>query len=268
MTGAATECPPGRCAIEVSDGATGAVLEGADWTRLPDSPFRDFVAAICQHVAERTGADAGCGETPPGGPEVRLTFVHRPLIAPLTAVAEPGPAFLGPAFSGAADCRLDTPWLAVRARHTPRLSVQARLVWSERQILLDQALLAGMPPGQEAAPAPLPHDVFSRHVEDYVATVLGSPATQAAQDAVAGRIPPDLLWLFRQSVQSTRAPFSTYAIAALERSMREAAPGYTALVERLLDRCLAPGATGGRYADILSLPPQVGAGQYRLRTRN
>jgi hypothetical protein len=100
--------------------------------------------------------------------------------------------------------------------------VRGVFIWSERQFLLDQAVLWG----ESAVPTkpllPIDRFIFRQFLKEYM-TYLDAP-TQAAENAananLAKRVPADILWLFRHSPQDTSAPFFLFVNASLNGTIK------------------------------------------------
>jgi len=276
---AAGDCPIPPAAIRIVDESTGAEISGEAFPTLPESLFKEFITAISTHLASRIAPfTPGCPSSA-GPADLSLLFIYRPLITRVgTARVAPGPGPArppgachldsppgpGPARPPGA-CHLDSPWVQLTLSRSPKQTFQAVFLWDERQILLDQALLAGasLPPAFQS----IPDQVFERYVQDYADSVLlaSSPEERArAQEGIAARIPADILWLFRHAWQSTFAPFSMEARHALGLTLKRAAPAYIALVEALAARSLAQDRQEERYRTILELQDIVDLSAYRI----
>lgn len=259
---AAGDCSIPLAVIRIVDESTGAEISGEALPTLPDSLFKDFIIAITTHLASRLGPSTPGFPSGAGPADLSLLFISRPLIIPAGAakVAQrPGP----PRPPGAG--HLDSPWVQLTIGRSPKSTLQAVFLWNERQVLLDQAQLAGatLPPG----PQSLSDQVFEHYVQDYADSVLLAPSPEErvrAQDSIGQRIPADILWLFRHAWQSTFAPFSMEARHALGLTLKRAAPAYIALVEALVDRGLAQDLQEERYSTLRELQGIVDVSAYRL----
>ncbi len=187
--------------------------------------FETHVGTVTAHVR------AACASMPTCD-RVSLVFRQIPLVTrgsgPFMA-AEPPPA---------PDARrLESPWATLTLDRST-CAVHGVFTWSERQFLLDQAMIADPTIRFGQDPPPLAESEFQGFLKDYVESVLLAPspeAKQAAQQAISARIPPDLLWLYRQTWQSTLAPFENAVGSDLAATIQRAAPGYTDLTLHLID---------------------------------
>ena len=251
--------------IKIVDESSGTQLPGEALNTLPDSLFKSFITSISAHLADKIDQFAQGCPSAAGKPEVTLFFIYRPLIltqaAPLRVPQGPE----SPRVHGS--CCLESPWVQIAIDRSPNLTVHAVFTWNERQVLLDQALLAGADLSGPRSPQSIAVHVFEQYVQDYADTVLlaSSPEERArAQEGIAERIPADILWLFRHAWQSTFAPFSMEARHALGLTLKRAAPAYIALVEALADRCLAQDRQEEHYRTLLEVQDIVPLSAYRI----
>lgn len=199
--------------------------------------FDRLVTRFAEHVAGLS-VRTGCGKDGDGFSNARLTFVYRPM-----EKHNAGPVFVRrtPIAAHAEGCSIDSPWLIASIDRAKR-RLDAVVMWNERQFILDQAVLAGTATGTEELPEPLAQDRFEAHANDYAENViLGAGPKDAAIDELSRRVPKDLVWLFRQSPQSTRGPFLGFVRETREEVIGELADGFGNLVTGLLDRCLSAG---------------------------
>jgi hypothetical protein len=250
--------------IQIVDGSGGRDLAGTSLETLQESPFKSFVTIISEHIRARAAA-APLLENSKDEAEITASFVYWPLVAHGANSASTPPALDTDQTPGAA--HLLSPWSHLAISKTPRLSVKAIFVWSERQFLVDQAFMAGARPESSLRVARIEDKVFEKYVQDYADSVLlaASPEARAeAQAHMPERIPAELLWLFRQAWQSTFAPFSNGVRHALGTVIERAAPGYTSLVETLVDRGFAAPGSEQRYDNVLDLGDVPALGAYKI----
>lgn len=219
-----------------------------------DKSLATFKEAIETELAEVLGAKKS-----------ELRFVHRPLTD--VDAAEGQPSALARESALADSLMLDSPWLQVSASSEGDRALLITVLWDERQLLIDQASLASdepLPPSPRTPLSPLALDVMT---DSYVRSVLrvGSPEErQAGLEAVSRQIPPDLLWLFRKSWQSTRGPFSDAVDSALRTALKRAAPGFGALVKAVLGEHMRNPGRRLHFKSILEVKELFDVGQYRL----
>lgn len=210
---------PRTVAATVADPATSPLTAIAGLEDVANDAMRAFVERAVDEAAA-LGVSIDVGREADAG----LTFRRVALVGE----APPAPA-------PAAPC-VRSPWGEVGggAEGAP---VSGTLVFSERQILQDQAVLANVTTAG-AAPPPLSGEEFARHAETYARLAIGVRPGPTDEDLLAEGLPPDLLWLFRAAPQSTRGPFAGGARSAMARLAEGAAPFYAALAARILERCL------------------------------
>jgi hypothetical protein len=241
----------------------GIQLPGEALNTLPDSLFKNFITSILAHITNNIDQLARKSPSGAGKTEVTFFFIYRPLIQVKPLRLPPWPE--SPQAHGS--CSLMSPWVQLTIDRSSNLTVQAVFIWNERQVLLDQALLAGADIPDLGSPKSITSHLFEEYVQDYVDTILlaSSPEERAlAQESIAKRIPADILWLFRHAWQSTFAPFSMEVHHALGLTLKRASPSHIALVEMLANRGIAQCRTGERYRTILDLRDIVDLSDYRI----
>lgn len=250
--------------ISVIDEFSGKRLAGESLSTLSDPGFKEFVSEVSKQIWRMTGETAQRAKPAEGKPEVTLLFIRRPLLA---STAAPVSVPIEPDWpKSEMSCRLDSPWAKISLARTPKLKLHGVFIWSERQMLMDQAMLAGAKADPVSPAATLAEAVFDRYVQDYENSVLQAATPQARETArvrVAERISPDVLWLLRHAWQGTLAPFSMEARYALDAAIARAAPHYTDLAVALSGRCLSAGK-GGNYPHVLELQGVYDTGKYRI----
>lgn len=231
---------------------------------INDPLFKQYVEAASQHVLakfpEASGGQAAADEHA----SVELWFVHRPLLGPAATSAavpldNPPPAGAG---------HLDSPWVRLAVTPPPACSVRGVFIWSERQFLRDQAVMDGAEVSPSGPPSPIAGPEFAELVEDYTDSILRAPRDTRAEALaeIADRIPPDLLWLFRQSWQSTRGPFGGMVNAAMKEVLQRISGPYIELTKSLVDRGFALANNNGeqRYQSVGELSEAYSVEQYRI----
>jgi hypothetical protein len=205
------------------------------------------------------------------------------------------PAMISIGGRGLPSCRISSPWMDLvfyqepsreQASHmTPVSEIRGIVRWNERQMLADQAVLAGaknVPPG---VAMPITGPEFGYFADLYKDTIYPRLyAAQVVQFATEfgleipphlaeemekpikehDNIPPDLLWLFLRSSKGLLS-FSTnlrrYDVT------KKSAEGYTKLVLALIDRCFASDEkTELHYTNILDAADLIPLEQYKIDT--
>jgi hypothetical protein len=160
-----------------------------------------------------------------------LQFVHWPLdmhrdfFVPALIVIPPG-------YPGG--CQISSPWIDLVVERKPVPSIRGVVRWNERQLLTDQAVLAGARNVPLSMAMPFKVGEYGRFAREYVDTEFEKrPATKPIEE----RVPPDLLWLFRRS--SGHSDFVGPFRGDMHKATEKGAKGHTKLVLALIDRCFA-----------------------------
>lgn len=260
--GSVSQCPVDTVPIKItgvtwSDPET--TLSAAD---LPSDPhFRAFVTTVTKHVAARLAKDKLCINSAESKKRSLLQFVSWPLATSGNEPLAPVPSLDARPSGG---CRISSPWIDLAFERRPVPWIRSVVRWNQRQLLADQAVLAGVRNVPAGVAMPLKQREFNHFAEvEYANTeLLRKPAVKP----IEARVPPDLLWLFRRSWQSTFAPFSGGADAAMNNAMEKRAEGYTQLVIALVDRCFASDGAEIHYNSILDASDLISLEQYKIST--
>ena len=260
----ASQCSVNTVPIQITnETASGPVttLSGSNLSTT-DPTFRAFVSAVTEHVATRLAKGKLCINSADSKKQSLLQFVKWPLatsgnepLAPVSSLDE----------QPSGGCRITSPWLDLIFERRPIPRIRGVIRWNERQLLADQAVLSGarnVPPG---VAMPLKQREFTHFAETEYANseLLREPAAKP----IEARVPPDLLWLFRRSSQSTRGPFSGGASGSMNIAMAKGAEGYTHLVIALIDRCFAyEDGANIHYGSILDVADLISLEQYKITT--
>jgi hypothetical protein len=126
--------------------------------------------------------------------------------------------------------------------------MQGLFIWNERQFLLDQLLLSGADPGKTIEPIPVPSNLFNQYASDYVNSEMGrSSLGGKSHSSISERIPADVLWLFRNSPQTTLIPFEIAAQTQMKIPAQRFSTNYIQLAKILLEQCLSTNASFNRH---------------------
>ena len=211
--------------------------------KLP-SPLKDFTATLMERLSQKPKLSNRLHQ---------LEIRSIPFILNKTDSGTPPEETRQP--SDAA-CRLESPWVQI-TRQSPAAPANVTVIWNERQVAIDQALLAAPEMPASAPPArPLSWEEFSRWGDAYIVAVAKIAGPEASDELMRlGRhLPMDLLWLFRNSVQTTRAPFTGVAMQSVHTALRRAANGYYAdIVVNLIERHFTGGCRQERFDNIRQL---------------
>ncbi|TAE38849.1 MAG: hypothetical protein EAZ90_24430 [Oscillatoriales cyanobacterium] len=234
-------CQNVQTSIQIIDETGGRWISA---TSLYDSPFKNYVTTISQHVRAKIDGMAQCHGDLKSSPEVKLFFVYR------------------------RDTRyLDSPWVKLTFSRSPRLVVRAVFLWNEQQFLLDQSLMSGIRASPTNPLVPIDQAIFEQFVENYTDSVLAvrSPeAKSAGQASISKRLPPEIFWLFRNARQSSLSAFQVEVTSALNSILTQAAIGYTDLTKALVDQFFTSAQTEIRYESVLDLKDIFTLDRYRV----
>lgn len=226
-----------------------------------DPNFSTFVTAVTEHVAARLAGNNLCIDSADSKERSLLKFVNWPLVTSGNEPLTPVPSLDALPSDG---CRISSPWIdiALERRPTPRIRGVVR--WNQRQLLADQAVLAGARnvPGGLVMPLMQNEFTYFAEVEYANSEILREPAAKP----IEARVPPDLLWLFRHAWQSTRGPFSAGARSSMSIAMKKGAERYTELVIALVDRCFVSEGADIQYSSILDVADLISLEQYKIDT--
>jgi hypothetical protein len=204
-----------------------------------------------------------CIEAVNGKPKVELVFVYRPLISDGIEPFDFERNKTDPVK------QLDSPWVKITLNKSPNPLIHAAFIWSERQYLLDQALISGMLVSPTKPPMPLDESTFMKYGRDHLHTTFSarSPAAEAvAQINLSKRLPADILWLFNRGLMTGLTWDDDQAIHATEFRLERERVGYNDLTEALIDKFFASSKTEIRYQEILQLENIFNLCKYQLRS--
>jgi hypothetical protein len=258
--GGVSQCPVGTVPIQVTDKAMHGPEIIISAAEVADPHFRAFVTAVTAHVAARLARDKLCIGSADSKKRSLLQFVSWRL-----SVRENEPALL-PSLDArpSGGCRISSPWIDLAFERRPVPWVRGVVRWNQRQLLADQAVLAGAPNVPTGLAMPLNnHEFIHFALGEYASSEINN---EPAAKPIEERVPPDLLWLFRRAWQSTRGPFSEEAAGAMDRAMGKGAERYTKLVIALIDRCFASDGADIQYSSILDVGDLIPLGQYKIDT--
>jgi hypothetical protein len=263
-TTSTTICNPNSYAIQIIDESV---------TRQPNitveavsNPhFRSFITSVTSHVLSKFVGMKPCPKSSDNEPMIKLVFVRLPLVMSRNKPIAPAPSLN--ATRSNTTRRLDSPWVKFTITRSPKPFVRGVFLWNERQFLFDQALMSGSHTSPSNPLVPIDERTFGQFVKDYTDSVLlaASPEAQsAAQASISKRLPPEILWLFRQSGQSTRGPFYGFVMSALKATIDHVTEKYIDISKSLVDQCFASAKTEIRYKSVLDLKNVFILDQYRI----
>ena len=201
-------------------------------------------------------------------------------------------------------CRITSPWVDLVVERKPVPLVRGIFRYNERQLLADQALLAGahnVPPGVampfsyeefshyadfEYVPSEITHQPVKKRNMSYIPPrltpyITGKEFRQyvglehlpvetdyyyPAEKPIEERVPPDLLWLFQRASHDPRYYLSGLALGSMGLAMEADSKNYTQIVTSLIDRCFESDGEDIHYDSILDLDDPALLEQYKLVT--
>lgn len=255
-------CPVDTLPIQIVNETSSGSVTSLSAAKISDSNphFRAFVTAVTEHVAAQLAKEKLCINSAESMKRSLLQFVNWPLASSEKMLFSSAPSLEVRPTIG---CRISSPWIDIVFERQPVPWIRSVIRWNQRQLLADQALLAGAYRVQPGLATPLKSSEFSAFAQDYAnSEILGEPAARPIEE----RIPPDLLWLFSRAWQSTRGPFEDTARGSMNIAMGKGSERYTKLVIALVNRCFVPGKVDIRYSNILDVADLISLDQYKIET--
>lgn len=254
--GGASQCPADTVPIQI----VGVNWSGPETTLSAAGLSNPFITAVTEHVAARLDKDKLCLHSAESKKRSLIQFVEWHLYTGNSPLA------LAPSLDArpSGGCRITSPWIDLAIERGPVPWVRGVVRWNHRQLLADQAVLAGarnVPPG---VAMPLTQNEFVHFAEaEYTKSEISH---KTAAKPIEERIPADLLWLFRRTpCCSDRAgPLFQVAGSAMNRIMEKGAEGYTRLVIALIDRCFDADGAEIHYDSILDAADLIPLEQYKI----
>jgi hypothetical protein len=225
--------------------------------------FKQYVTTISKIFLHKINNMGQCKEALNGQPQVELVFVYRPLISDGIEPFDFERNKTDPIR------QLDSPWVKLTINKSPNPLIRAAFIWSERQYLLDQALISGMSVSSTNSPMPLQESTFMKYGRDYMHNYFfaKSPAAEAiAKVDLVKRLPADILWLFDNGLMTGLTMDDDQAISATEFRLEHERFGYNDLTEALIDRFFASSKTEIHYNSVLDLKDIFNLDKYRINS--
>jgi hypothetical protein len=245
FTGAPANSPPGVALV--SDVYTSPRSTIGSLSNVSNPAFRAFISRVLDNLQPKVGPHKIVPTKDIGPNTSSLHFVRIAVASSGDQVWSDGGV---PAVSAEDGCVIQSPWIEVTVSVTPKPRVTGTVFWNERQVLQDQAILGDLTQVTSAPRHALPRSLFEQLAKQYADNeILRMPVEQGAAQS-AERVPPDVLWLFRHSPQSTRGPFSAGAEGAMQEIAQRAAGFYAELAATLVNRCLDAPRARYTYAGI------------------
>jgi len=229
-------------------------LSAAKIINFPPS-FPDFVTAITKHVAVKLAQENLCLDSAESQERSLLQFAPWPITA-----NDPPPVPLLEKESSYA-CRISSPWIDLVVERGPIPSVRGIVRYSERQLLVDQAVLAEVRDVTPSVAMPLKQRDFEQYANEYTESKM---SIEPEEKPIEERVPPDLLWLFRRAWQGTLYFLGDAAYDFMRKAMEANAENYTKLVIALFDLSLASAGEDIHYDSILEVADLISLEEYKI----
>ncbi|MDY7047263.1 MAG: hypothetical protein RPG89_01200 [Microcystis panniformis WG22] len=252
-------CNPNGYAIRIIDDSVTSEVRSIK--AVNDPYFKSFITSLTNYISSKFSGAGSCQDNSGEEPMNQLIFVRLPLV---TSGNDPlaQPPELDTSLPNIT-CRLDSPWLKLVIRHSHRPLIQGVFLWNERQFLGDQALLSNKNLSFNSPLVPLSNRLFQQYAADYAdSEILRLPSSKSN---ITERIPFDVLWLFRNSPQTTFIPFSDAARSSMNTILKRATENYINLTQKLFDQCFASTQkVDQRYETVLDLRNTISLEQYQM----
>ena len=232
--------------------------------KIRDYPrgFAAFVTAVTEHLAAKLGQEKLCLYSAESQEQSLLQFVPR-YVTISDSRPEPSVPHLKARPTGI--CRISSPWIDLAIERKPVPRVRGIVRWSERQLLADQAVLAGARNVPSGAAKPIKGKEYREYIDEYMdymgSELRGEPALKPIEE----RVPPDLLWLFRRSLRSPHL-YGDETDIVIRNAMKAGAENYTKIVIALIDQCLASDGADIQYNSVLDVSDLISLEQYKIIT--
>ncbi len=260
--GSVSQCDANSIPIQIADATKIGSETTLSATRMPGSAptFRAFAKAVTEQVAGRLSKENLCIDSTDSKKRSLLQFVDWRLF-----VRESEPTLV-PSLDvqPSSGCRISSPWIDLAFERKPVPWVRAVVRWNQRQLIVDQAVLEGARNVPAGVAMPLNQSEFTQYSFDYSHLRTGNK--RVAGHPIEGRVPADILWLYRRSWQSTTVPFGSLAMSAMDHAVETGAERYTKLVIALIDRCFASDGAEIQYKSILDVADLISLEQYKIVT--
>jgi hypothetical protein len=265
-------CPADAVPIQIMAPGYGSEIRRSAAEISDDIPhFHIFVATVTEHINSRLTKDKLCVYGARDMENMRSAEREKHSLFQFVywsvSIYDEYIVPVMPPTGGPASCQIYSPWIDLVVDRGAVPQIRAIVRWNERQLLADQAVLAGaknVPPGMAM---PLTSGEYGGFVSVYQDSfTFNRPGLKPRP--IEERVPPDLLWMLRRSWQTTI--FVGSEKTAMRGAIEKGAEGYTKLVLALIDRCFVPSAPGRvdiHYSSIVDAADPVLLEQYKITGR-
>jgi hypothetical protein len=223
-----------------------------------DEHFRAFVTAVTEHAAARLARENLCLNSTESQERSLIQFVNWPLYHSSDRPLAPVPPLKA---SSTAACQITSPWMDLIIERKPVPSIRAIVRWNERQILADQAVLAGAKNVPKGVAKPISNVELGRFMDEYNRDELTAKSLEK-------RVPPDILWLLYRFQSRMPAGWVSDPIRNPRDTMymvtEKSVESYTKVVTMLIDRCFDAEEKSLHYNSISDVADPVLLKQYKI----
>ncbi len=229
-------CSRMEFSVQVIDASKNKILPLVKLNQIGNMRFRHFVDVVFGYIQASIPHSQYCSESDQLSP-VSLTFVYQPLVGstyPIDSISmDRGSQY------PVAHCQVDSPWVKFYVSPSPSPTLNGVFIWSEGQILFDQALLE-KPEITKTSSTEITPKRFNDSISAYTDHVLLADSPEAKSKALidlSNQLPPELFWLFTRAWQSTKLPFVKSVNHELSLTLEHIESQYIELNQRLIDNC-------------------------------
>lgn len=219
----------------------------ASLERIRDPAFLIYAKRLLKAIQEQFGSVQVQPAESPVNWQEGLSIVRIPL------VSGSGQPILGKKVAEQpldGDCVVEAPWLNIKIRYLPRASITGVIYWSERQLLLDRAVIHRLTTDGLAPLQPFQRSTFELWAKKYSEKFIDHEMEVKNENLIALGAPVELLQLFRESPQSTFIPFDSGASGTMRSIAEKSAERYALLVAGILKKCSKEESGTLRYSTI------------------
>lgn len=167
-----------------------------------------------------------------------------------------------------ATSHIDSPWAKVSVRQKPNFALHAVFFWSEPQVLIDQAVLAGVDVSNISADS-IDNIVFKKYIQYYENAISGElkielGQTEILEEHLSKHIPAHLLLLLYGNAvgQEGLVSWDGWMRCLIENLMKLNLPQLNFLIQSLFDRCIKSISLQEDYKTILDTKPIFNTDKY------
>ncbi len=245
--------------IQIADNSNGTIVDIKEFPASNRPAFARFVTEISEFVSNKLSTTACTGAS-----EARVLFIYTPLVIPghIKPVNLPS----DDKKNGGDICCLRSPWVTLMRGGVERNNFNAVFVWNERQFIIDQAIMDNID-FDKTVLTPLSQESFAKYAQNYADMVILAESQEerlTALESIQKKIPPDMLWLFAHSWQSTLASFEVSARKAASNAVEYSSDGYIDLIKSLVDKGIECHPADIHYKNIKDLHDISGVLGYRV----